>query len=189
MCWTDTTQCLKKFTMLPQYQSFSKKLNFAIKLGSYGREMCTSLLEWAQPWHLKEGHNKKTKRWPGNQQMIMWLGLTSTQRQAQEMNLGPSLAARTRLLYFNSTQSWAVTGLLTGHNNTLKKHLYIMGLIDSLACKRCGAEEETSAHILCQCEALATLRHMMGSFFFNPQDVRSLSLGVISNFIKQRGFP
>jgi hypothetical protein len=64
-----------------------------------------------------------------------------------------------------------------------------MGLIDSLACRRCGAEEETSAHILCQCEALATLKHMMGSFFFNPQDVKSLSLGAISNFIKQRGLP
>jgi hypothetical protein len=52
-----------------------------------------------------------------------------------------------------------------------------MGLINSLACRRCGAEEETSAHILCQREALATLRHMMGSFFFDLQDVRSLSLG------------
>jgi len=64
-----------------------------------------------------------------------------------------------------------------------------MGLTDSPACRRCGAEEETSAHILCQCEALATLRHMMSSFFFNPHDVRSLSLGVISKFIKQRGLP
>jgi len=27
MCWTDTTPCLKKFPMLPQYQSFSKKKN------------------------------------------------------------------------------------------------------------------------------------------------------------------
>jgi len=119
---------------------------------------------------------KKIKCWPGNQHMKMWQGLTSTQRQAPELNLGPSLAARTRLLYFNRMQSRVVTGLLTGHN-TLKRHLYIMELIDSLACKRCGAEEETSAHILCQCEALATLRHMMGSFFFDPKDVRSLSLG------------
>jgi hypothetical protein len=84
-------------------------------------------------------------------------------------------------------QSRVVTGLLTGHN-TLKRHLYIMGLIDSLACRRCGAEE-TSAHILRQCEALATLRHMMGSFFFDPQDVRSLCLGVIWNFIERTGLP
>ena len=118
----------------------------------------------------------------------MWQGLTSTQRQTPELNLGPSLAARTRLLYFNRMQSRVVTGLLAGHN-TLKRHLYTTGLIDSLACRRCGAEEETSAHILCQCEALATLRHMKGSFFFDPQDVRSLGVRVIWNFIEWTGLP
>jgi hypothetical protein len=28
-----------------------------------------------------------------------------------------------------------------------------MGLIESPLCRRCGAEEETSAHVLCECEA------------------------------------
>jgi hypothetical protein len=107
---------------------------------------------------------KKIKRWPGKQHMTMWEGLTSTQIQAPELNLGPSLAARNRLLYFNRMQSRVVTGLLTGHN-TFKRHLYIMGLIDSLACRRCAAEDETSAHILCQCEALAILK-TYGEFLF-----------------------
>jgi len=41
-----------------------------------------------------------------------------------------------------------------------------------------GVEEETSAHVLCKCEALATPRHTyLGSFFLEPKDVRSLSLG------------
>jgi len=31
-----------------------------------------------------------------------------------------------------------------------------MGLIDSPLYRRCGAEEETSAHGLCECEVLAT---------------------------------
>jgi hypothetical protein len=30
-----------------------------------------------------------------------------------------------------------------------------MGLTDSPLCRKCGVEEETSAHILCKCEALA----------------------------------
>jgi hypothetical protein len=55
-------------------------------------------------------------------------------------------------------QSRAVTGLLTGHN-ALRKCLHLMGMIDSPLCRKCGAEDETSAHILCQCEALALLRH------------------------------
>ena len=69
--------------------------------------------------------------------------------------MGPCLDAKVRFLSFNRTQSRAVTGLLTGHN-TLRRHSYLMGLSDSPLC-RCGAEDETSAHNLCECEALASL--------------------------------
>jgi hypothetical protein len=62
------------------------------------------------------------------------------------IDLGPNLTAKTRLLSFNRTQSRVVTGLPTGHN-TLRRHLYIMGLIDNPLCRKCGAEEETSAHV------------------------------------------
>jgi hypothetical protein len=58
---------------------------------------------------------------------------------------------------FNRAQSRAVTGLLSGHN-TLRRHLHIMGLMDSPLCRKCGAEEETSAHVVCECEAVVTLK-------------------------------
>jgi hypothetical protein len=87
-------------------------------------------------------------------------GLGGTQRQAQELISGPCLGAKVRFLSFNWTQSRAVTGLLTGHN-TLRKHLHLMGLSDSPLCRRCAAEDDTSAHILCECEALATPRHRL----------------------------
>jgi len=75
------------------------------------------------------------------------------------------------------TLSRAVTGLLTGHN-TLRRHLHLLGLLDSLLCRRRGVKEETSAHILCKCEVLAKLRHAyLGSFFLEPEDIRSISLG------------
>jgi hypothetical protein len=75
--------------------------------------------------------------------------------------------------------SRVVTGLLTGHN-TLRRHLHIMGLSDSPLCRKCGAEEDTSADVLCECEALATHRHIyLGSFFLNPEDIKELSLGAI----------
>jgi hypothetical protein len=83
-----------------------------------------------------------------NQHMAMWWGLTSTQRQAGKLILGPSMTAKTRLLYFNRTQSRAVISLHTGHN-TLRRHLCLMGLINSPLCRRCAAEEEMSAHVLC----------------------------------------
>jgi len=80
-----------------------------------------------------------------------------TQRQAGEFISGPSPGAKTRLLYFNRTQPRDVIGLLTGHN-TLRKHLHLMGLTNSTLRRRCGVEDETSAHIFCECEALASLR-------------------------------
>jgi len=78
-------------------------------------------------------------------------------------------------------------GLLTGHN-TLRRHLHIMGLCSDPICRKCRTEEETSVHILCECEALASLRHAyMGSFFLGPEDIRELGMGAIWNFAKGTG--
>jgi hypothetical protein len=71
----------------------------------------------------------------------------------------------------------AVTGLLPGHN-TLRRHIYLMGLSDSPLCRRCGAQDETLAHILCECEALASLRRAyLGSFLLDPEDIKNIRLG------------
>jgi hypothetical protein len=105
------------------------------------------------------------KRWLDNQRMVMWRILVSTQRQARKIISGPSPAAKTRSLSFNRTHSRVVTGLLTGHN-TLRKHIYIMELSCSPLDRRCEAEEETSIHVLCECEALASLKHTRVGFIF-----------------------
>jgi hypothetical protein len=67
-----------------------------------------------------------------------------------------------------------------------------MRLINSPLCRWCGEEEETSAHILCECDALASLRHTyLVSFFMDPEDVirLCLSLRVIWNFCKGTVIP
>jgi len=93
-----------------------------------------------------------------------------------------SLATKVQLLSFNKTQSRVITGLLTG-NNTLKRYLYVMGLSSNPTCRKCGTEEETSVHVLCECQALASLWHAhLGSFFLDPEDVTNLSMGAIWNF-------
>ena len=120
---------------------------------------------------------RRIRRWLVNQYSIWCQGLGDTQRQARELISGPCLGAKARFLSFNRTQSRAVTGLLTGHN-TLRRHLHLMELSDSPLCRRCGAEDETSAHILCECEALASLRHAhLGSSFLEPEDIKSIGLG------------
>jgi hypothetical protein len=124
-----------------------------------------------------------------NQHLARWQGVKSTQIQAQELILGPSPTAKTKLLSFNKPQSSVVTSLLTGHN-ILRRHLHVIGLTNSPLCKRCEAEDETSAHILCECEALVSLRHVyLGSFFLDPVDIKDLRLGAIWNLSKRTGLP
>jgi hypothetical protein len=97
---------------------------------------------------------------------------------------GPDPSMGTRLLSFNRTQSRVVIGLPTGHN-TLGRHLPIMGLYNDPICRKCGTEEETSVHILCECEALTSLRHTyLGSFFLNLEDISVLVMGAIWKFGK-----
>jgi hypothetical protein len=131
---------------------------------------------------------RRLGRWLINQHWARWRGLGNTQRQTPDLISGPILGAKAKFLSFNRTQSRAVNGLLTGYN-TLRRHLHLLGLADSPLCRKCGVKEETSAHILCECEALASLRHMhLGSFFFlKPEDIKSINLGAIWSFSKVTG--
>jgi len=128
-------------------------------------------------------------RWLVNQHGAQWRGLGDTQRQAHEFISGPSLGTRAKFMTFNRTQSRVVTGLLTGRN-TLRRHVYLLGLLDSPLCRKCGVGEETLAHILCECESLASLRYVyLGSSFLEPEDIRSLGLGAIWSYSKAAGLP
>jgi len=54
----------------------------------------------------------------------------------------------------------------------------------------CSIENETSVHVLCECEckALALLRRAyLGSFFLDPEVVTNLNMGAIWNFGKGTG--
>jgi len=76
-----------------------------------------------------------------------------------------------------------------GHN-TLRRHLQLLGLLGSPLCSRCGVGEETSAHVLCECGTLASLRHAyLGFFFLGPEDIKNLGLGTIWNISKVTGLP
>jgi predicted Zn-ribbon and HTH transcriptional regulator len=124
------------------------------------------------------------KCWVDNQHLAIWWGHCGNQRQTRKLVSGPGPATKAWLLFFNRTQSRVVTGLLTGHN-TLRRHLYVMVLSNDPTCRKCGMEEESSVHVLCECEALASLRLAhLGSFFLDPKDIMNISRGIIWNFGK-----
>jgi hypothetical protein len=63
-----------------------------------------------------------------------------------------------------------------------------MGLSSNPICRKCDTEEETSVHVLCEYEALASLRYAyLGSFFLDPEDIRVLGVEAIWNFAKGTG--
>jgi hypothetical protein len=63
-----------------------------------------------------------------------------------------------------------------------------MGQSNKPTCSKCGNEEKTSDHILCESEALASFRHAhLGSFFLDPEDIRKLRIEAIQNFGKETG--
>jgi len=63
-----------------------------------------------------------------------------------------------------------------------------MGLGNNPTCRRCGAEDVTSVHILCECEALASLRHTyLVSFFLDPEDIKKQIVWAIWSFGKGTG--
>jgi hypothetical protein len=126
----------------------------------------------------KRDLSNKISRWLLNQRLWKWQDLGPSQRQARELISGPNRGTRAKFLSLSREQSRVIIGLLTG-NNTLYRHLHLMGLRDNPLCRKCGAEE-TSAHIQCKCEVLASSRHTyLGSFFLEPRDIQHVSLGAI----------
>jgi hypothetical protein len=50
----------------------------------------------------------------------------------------------------------------------------------------CGADDESSAHILCECEALVALRLAYLVFFFlEPEDIKSYIWGLFGYLAKE----
>ena len=131
------------------------------------------ILDLSRPWGVsRRDIQRRLRRWLTNQHCASWRDLGNTQRQARELISGPSLGVKAKLLSFDRKQSRVVNGLLTGHN-TLRRHLHLLGLLDTPLCRGCGVKEETSAHILCDCETLTSLRHKhLGSFFWSRRLLR-----------------
>jgi hypothetical protein len=130
-------------------------------------------------WLSRQNIRRTIKWWKHSQYMVMWWGLTSTQRWAQELILGPGPTKKTRLLSCNRTQSRVIAGLLTVHNAP-RNHLYLTGMINTPLC-RFGAKEETSAHILWVRGSGFTLTCIFAFLFLGPRGLQILSLAAIWN--------
>jgi hypothetical protein len=112
-------------------------------------------------------------------------GLGVTQREGRRLISGLSLGAKAMFLSCNTTQSRAVTGLLTGHN-TLKRHLHLLGL--SVHCV--GVEQRMKPRpIMFVSVKLWFHSDVYLNSCLEPEDTKTISLGAIWNFPKATGLP
>ena len=78
---------------------------------------------------------------------------------------------------FDRRQLRLTVGLLTGHWR-VNYHLSKMGLSHSADCRWCHLEEETTEHLLCECQGWAVLRQKIdGSPYLDAGKLRDLDLG------------
>jgi hypothetical protein len=65
---------------------------------------------------------------------------------------------------------------------------YAWLLTDDPACERCLKEDESTTHILCDCEAIAYLRFRhLGQFFMEPSDFYDAPIFKVLHFIRSVG--
>jgi hypothetical protein len=103
-----------------------------------------------------------------------------------DTKLGPSDKRTKDLLTLNRDQLRLVVGLFTGHCY-LKGHLFKLGLTADPICER-RLEDESSIHILCDCEAVAYTRfHHLGQYFMEPSDYYDAPIDKVLHFIRSVG--
>jgi hypothetical protein len=104
--------------------------------------------------------------WIKLQHQTYWTNVAG-HRQSKLMMGKPSQSLAADVLRLSRTQIRAVTGLMTDHCN-LRKHLLTMGIFkENPVCRLCNEKEETTFHIVFECEILAHRQfNLLG--FINP---------------------
>lgn len=82
---------------------------------------------------------------------------TTDCRQSREAIPANTPSLTRRLLHQQRINLRTIVGTLTGHC-PLNKHLYNIGATDSPLCRACLTEEESAAHVVLECEGVATQR-------------------------------
>ena len=120
------------------------------------------------------------KAWESRRLSHHWIsvkGLKQAKRLISPFSYGD-------ILKYSKMDLRMLTGLLTGHCG-LRYHMNKLGLSNEPTCRLCLEEDETSEHILYQCEAIARLRmRFLGGSFFCPQEFQQVQIGDILRFIK-----
>lgn len=108
-------------------------------------------------------------------------------RQAKLLMIAPTPNRTKELLTLGRARLRLGIGLLTGHN-ALRSHMHKLGLAEQRECRLCGAEEESSVHILCHCPVLAIKRYKIwGKTLIDPGEVANTKITTICSLAEKAG--
>ena len=124
---------------------------------------------------LKTKHIEKWKGTYALNHSKLFIKTPSKERKAKE------------LLNYGRPTLKKITEIITGHC-PLRKHLYNMGKVPEPDCRKCGWEDETGHHILCDCPAIMAVRNKIyGRHILTPEQVMEEPLWKIAKLIKVAG--
>jgi len=90
------------------------------------------------------------------------------------------------LLYERKTLK-AIVEMITGHCR-LRKHLHTLGKVSKPDSRKCGMEEETAHHIVCEYSALKSIRvGLYGKPLLLPEEVMEVPLWKSARFASETG--
>lgn len=114
-----------------------------------------------------------TNRWLLERRRLNWQGVYGCEHAKMFIDKFDSKLIK-QLLWLNKPDLRIATGLLTGHAK-VNNHLQKMGIRDDPDCRLCGRDVETTAHLICDCLALANARlAIMGKAKILPMNVDSI---------------
>lgn len=91
------------------------------------------------------------------------------------------------LLSYGRSTLKTIIETITGHCS-LRKHLHTMGKTPEPDCRKCGWEDETGFHVLCDCPAIMAIRNrIFGRHILTPQQVMEEPLWKVAQLIKEAG--
>ena len=92
-----------------------------------------------------------------------------------------------RLLTQNRSQLRGLVGVLTGHWLT-NYHLHKLRLSNESECRFCSEVDETTEHLVCQCDALVNVRlHTIGDRYLEPMEIWRARPDNVHSFLKRIG--
>lgn len=134
----------------------------------------------------KQTCRQEIRDWLERKQTEQWRSAWALNHSKKFIKAPSKKTAKEVLLYEKRTLK-TIVEMITGHCR-LMKHLHTLGIKPEPDCRKCGMEEETAFHVLCECPAVMAARtKLYGKPLLLAEEVMEEPLWKIARFIGNTG--